>query len=81
MSNATEELQDARDANLELKGSLQTIRETLAKATTAMQTGDRPAAKKALDFATNEIDAALGYSDAAHDAHQALSRCLKTTTP
>jgi len=77
MSNATEELKDAREANLELKDSLQTLSEKLDKAKVAILSGDRGSAAKAIDFAAKEIDAALGYSDAVHDSHQALSRCLR----
>ena len=79
MSDATEELADARRANLEVKTSLETISEKLAQANAAIQSGTRRSASKALAFAIAEIEAAHGYLDAAHDAHRALGRCLKAT--
>lgn len=74
---ASEELRDARSANLEVKTSLQTLSEKLADANAAIQRGDRTRAAKALTFAAKEIDAALEYLNAAHDAHRALGRYLR----
>lgn len=78
MSKAADELRDARKANNEAKVSLQTIGEKLAEAIAAIRADDQPRAIKVLGFASKEVDAALEYLNAAHDAHRAIGRCLKT---
>jgi DNA repair exonuclease SbcCD ATPase subunit len=79
MSGAKDELRDARQANLEIKTSLQTLSERLTELNAAIEAGEFMRAGKVCVSAQYEIDAALEYLNAAHDAHQALGRCLRTT--
>ncbi|HEX3948215.1 MAG TPA: hypothetical protein VHW95_00025 [Steroidobacteraceae bacterium] len=80
MSNATDELRDARRANLEVKHSLQTVSEKLAELKAAVVGSELTRAGKVAASARGHIDAALEYLNAAHDAHQALGRCLRNTS-
>jgi hypothetical protein len=79
MSNeAGEHIRDARRAHGEAAVSLSTIGDQLKGAQTALVAGDHMRAKRALDRAAAEVDAAHGYLAAARDSHQALGRCLNS---
>jgi len=81
MSNAKDELRDARRANLALKTALSLLADKISEAQTATVGRDRETAMQALRKAADYTEEMHGYLAAALDAHHSLGRCLSETTP